>query len=303
MVGSLSEIEVFVKVVETGSFSAAATALRLSPSAVSKIIARIEQRLGLPLAVRSTRKFRLTAEGEDFVARGRQILSDIERLESGVRESAGQIAGPLKVSCNVPFGLHRIVPIIPAFLEAYPDIGLEFSLSDATADLIREGVDVAIRTGVMADSTIRARRLHSSARHVVASPDYLARRGQPNTPHDLLEHNCLTLAFSRTYGKWPFRILQDGIPIHLEVAVRGNLFVDNGEELREFARRGVGFARLSEFHIGNDLKDGSLVAVLEEFNPGDKEPVSIIYPDQSRVAARIRAFVDFVAVRVGQSDL
>lgn len=292
-----------MKVVETGSFSAAATALRLSPSAVSKIVARIEQRLGLPLAVRSTRKFRLTTEGEDFVARGRQILSDIQSLESGVRESAGQIAGPLKVSCNVPFGLHRIVPIIPAFLDAYPDIALEFSLSDATADLIREGVDVAIRTGVMADSTIRARRLHSSARHIVASPDYLARHGRPQTPHDLLRHNCLTLDFSRTYGKWPFRIVQDGIPIHLEVAVRGKLSVDNGEGLREFARRGVGLARLSEFHIGPDLKNGSLVAVLEEFNPGDREPVSIIYPDQSRVAARIRAFVDFVAARVGPSDL
>lgn len=303
MSGQLSEIEVFVKVVETGSFSAAAAALRLSPSAVSKIVARIEQRLGLPLAVRSTRKFRLTAEGEDFVARGRQILSDIESMETGVRESAGQIAGSLKVSCNVPFGLHRIVPILPAFLEAYPDIGLEFSLTDTTADLIRDGVDVAIRTGVMADSTIRARRLHSSARHVVASPDYLARHEPLQAPQDLHRHNCLTLDFSRTYGKWPFRIVQDGIPIHLEVAVRGNLSVDNGEGLREFARRGVGLARLSEFHIGADLRNGSLVAVLEEFNPGDREPVWIIYPDQSRVAARIRAFVDFVAARVGPADL
>lgn len=303
MAGPLSDIEIFVKVVETGSFSAAAAALRLSPSAVSKIVARIEERLGLPLAVRSTRKFRLTAEGEAFVTRGRQILLDIESLESGVRESAGQIAGPLKVSCNVPFGLHRIVPIIPAFLEAYPDIGLDFSLSDATADLIRDGVDVAIRSGVMADSTIRARRLHSSARHVVASPDYVAKHGRPETPHDLQEHNCLTLDFSRSYGRWPFRIIQDGIPIHLEVAVSGNLSVGDGEELREFARRGVGFARLSEFHIGQDLKDGSLVSVLEEFNPGDKEPVSIIYPDQSRVAARIRAFVDFVAPRVASADL
>lgn len=299
MSGQLSEIQVFVKVVETGSFSAAAQALRLSPSAVSKIVARIELRLGLPLAVRSTRKFRLTAEGEDYVARGRQILSEIESLESGVRESAGQIAGTLRVSCNVPFGLHRVAPLIPAFLAAYPGIALDFALSDTTADLIRDGVDVAIRTGVMADSTIRARRLLSSSRHVVASPDYLARHGTPETPHDLARHNCLTLCFSRSYGKWPFRITQDGIPIHLDVAVRGNLSLDNGEGLRDFARRGVGLARLSEFHIGPDLRDGSLVPVLGSFNPGDTEPVWIIYPDQSRVAARIRAFVDFMAERIG----
>jgi DNA-binding transcriptional LysR family regulator len=298
MAGRMSEIEVFVKVVEAGSFSAAAEALRLSPSAVSKIIARIEARLGLPLAIRSTRQLRLTAEGENYFSRGKQILGDIDRLESGVKESAGQIGGTLRVSCNVPFGIHVVSPLLPAFLEACPEISLEFSLSDNTADLIRDGIDVAIRTGVMADSTIRARRLVASPRHVVASPAYLTKHGTPIEPRDLLDHNCLTLGFNSNYGKWPFKILHDGIPTQLELAIKGNLSLDNGENLRRFALDGVGLARLSEFHVGADIRSGRLVCVLETYNPGDREPVSVIYADQSHVAARIRAFVDFLAARI-----
>ncbi|WP_025661355.1 LysR family transcriptional regulator [Rhizobium sp. IBUN] len=298
MSGRISEIEVFIKVVETGSFTAAADALRLSPSAISKIIARIEARLGLPLAIRSTRKLRLTVEGEDYFARGKQILQDISSLERGVRESAGQIGGTLRVSCNVPFGIHQIMPIVSGFLAAYPDIALEFSLSDTTADLIREGVDVAIRTGVLTDSTIRVRRLAASLRHVVASPDYLARHGVPVEPRDLLEHNCLTLGFSRSYGKWPFRVDQDGVVTQLDLAVKGNLSLDNGESLRRFALDGIGVARLSEFHIGSDLRTGRLVSVLDTFNPGDREPVSIIYADRTPLAPRIRVFVDYLVQNV-----
>lgn len=298
MAGRLSEIEVFVKVVETGSFSTAAAALHISPSAVSKIVGRIEARLGLPLAIRSTRKLRLTAEGEDYFVRGMQILKDIDSLETGVKESAGQIGGVLRVSCNVPFGLHKVAPLLPAFLKAYPEISLEFSLSDSTADLIRDDIDVAIRTGVLADSTIRARRLLASPRHVVASPAYLALNGMPLEPRDLLDHNCLTLGFSRNYGKWPFRIIVDGSPTQLEVAVKGNLLLDNGESLRRFALDGIGLARLSDFHVGDDITSGRLVAVLDEFNPGDREPVWIIYADQSHLAARIRVFVDFLAARI-----
>jgi DNA-binding transcriptional LysR family regulator len=298
MSGRISEIEVFIKVAETGSFSAAAEMLHLSPSAVSKIVARVEDRLGLPLAIRSTRKLRLTAEGEDYYDRGKQILKQVEDLERGVRESAGQVGGTLKVSCNVPFGIHKVTPLLPAFLSAYPSISLEFSLSDLPADLIRDGIDVAIRSGIMADSTIRARVLVASPRFVVASPSYLDKYGMPSTPRDLLDHNCLTLGFNWNYSKWPFRILHDGVVSQLELAVRGNLSLDNGEGLRRSALDGIGIARLSEFHIGKDIREGRLVAVLEGFNPGDREPVSIIYSDQSHLSARIRAFVDFIAARV-----
>lgn len=298
MSGRISEIEVFIKVAETGSFSAAAALLHLSPSAVSKIVARIEDRLGLPLAIRSTRKLRLTAEGEDYYARGKQILKEVESLERGVRESAGLVGGTLRVSCNVPFGIHRVSPLLPGFLAAYPGISLEFSLSDLPADLIRDGIDVAIRTGVMADSTIRARVLVASPRFIVASPGYLAAHGTPSAPRDLLDHNCLTLGFNRNYAKWPFRIVQDGVASQLELAVRGNLSLDNGEGLRRSALDGIGLARLSEFHVGGDIESGRLVPVLEGFNPGDREPVSIIYSDQSHLSARIRAFVDYIAARI-----
>ena len=298
MSGRVSEIEVFIRVVETGSFSAAATTLHLSPSAVSKIVARIEDRLGLPLAIRSTRKLRLTAEGEDYYDRGKQILREVEALERGVRESAGNIGGTLRVSCNVPFGIHKVSPLLPAFLKAYPGISLEFSLSDLPADLIRDGIDVAIRTGVLADSTIRARVLVASPRFIVASPVYLAAHGTPSLPRDLLDHNCLTLGFNRNYAKWPFRIVQDGVASQLHLAVRGNLSLDNGEGLRRSAIDGIGIARLSEFHVGTDIQSERLVPILEDYNPSDREPVSIIYSDQSHLSARIRAFVDFIAGRV-----
>jgi DNA-binding transcriptional LysR family regulator len=124
--------------------------------------------------------------------------------------------------------------------------------------------------------------------------------GRPEVPQDLLRHNCLTLAFHPGYARWPFHLEQNGTPTRLDVAVRGNLSLDNGESLRDFARRGAGLARLSGFHIAPDLKDGSLLPVLQEFNPGDTEPVWVIYADQSPVAARVRAFVDFLSDRIAQ---
>ncbi|WP_136443723.1 LysR family transcriptional regulator [Pacificoceanicola onchidii] len=292
MLGRFSEMEVFVCVVDMQNFTNAGKALGLSPSAVSKIIARLEHRLGLPLAIRSTRRLRLTAEGEAYYLRAQEILAQVKRSEAEIVEGKGHVSGVLRVSSNVPFAIHKIAPLIPEFLETFPDLKLEFDYQDDQVDLIFERTDVAIRSGDLTDSSMMARRLMSSTRHIVASPDYLARYGSPQTPEDLLNHNCLGLAGRKRFSTWPF-LKSDGVSTYA-LELSGNLYFNNGEALRDFALRGAGITRNSAFHIADDVAQGRLVPILEEFNPGDTEPMSAIYSSQSHVPLRIRAFIDFL---------
>ena len=293
MLGRFSDMEVFVCVVEAHNFSNAGRLLGLSPSTVSKIITRLEYRLGVPLAVRSTRRLRLTAEGEAFYLRARDILDQVRRSEAEIAERTDRVSGILRVSSNVPFAIHKVAPLIPAFLGEYPELKLEFDYQDDPIDLIFERTDVALRSGELADSSMIARRLMSSTRHIVASPDYLERVGAPRRPEDLLGHNCLGLSGRKRFSRWPFR--RGAKRKTEEIEVSGNLYFNNGESLRAFALKGVGVARLSAFHIGQDVAEGRLVPLLEDFNPGDIEPMSAIYSAQSHVPLRIRAFIDFLA--------
>lgn len=289
------EMLAFVAVVERGSFSAAARELGLTASAVSKAISRLEQRLGVRLAIRSTRSLRLTAEGQAFLERAQQLLEEMNRLEADIQQTSSQLGGMLRISTNIPFAIHVLNPILADFLIAHPGIRIELSYSDETVDLIFDGTDLAIRSGALADSSMIARRLMGSTRHVVAAPAYLARHGRPLQPAQLREHNCLGLSRRRWYGNWPFKMANGAIE-HIEV--RGNLLVNQGEGLREFAVRGLGVARLSAFHIAEDVKAGRLVTILEDFNAGDEEPISVIYPAQGNVPVRTRALLDFLASRL-----
>jgi DNA-binding transcriptional LysR family regulator len=289
------EMLIFVTVVEHGSFSAAARTLGLTTSAISKAISRLEQRLGVPLAIRSTRSLRLTAEGQAFLERAQQLLEEMDRLEGEIRQTSSQIGGMLRVSTNIPFAIHVMNPLLAEFLRLHPGVRIDLSYSDETVDLIFDRADLAIRSGDLADSSLIARRLISSSRHVVASPDYLKRNGTPETPADLRKHNCLGLSKRRWYGHWPFRMPGGAIE---RVEVRGNLLVNQGEGLREFAAHGLGLARLSAFHIRDDLEKGRLVKVLEDFNAGDVEPISVIYSAQGTMPMRTRALLDFLASRL-----
>lgn len=289
------EMLAFVAVVERGSFSAAAEELGLTSSAVSKAISRLEQRLGVRLAIRSTRSLRLTAEGQTFLERAQHLLEEMNRLEADIQQASTQLGGMLRISTNIPFAIHVLNPILAEFLREHPGIRIDLSYSDETVDLIFDGTDLAIRSGILGDSSMIARRLMTSSRHVVAAPAYLARHGHPLHPSELRQHNCLGLSRRRWYGNWPFR-MHDGTIGHVEV--RGNLLVNQGEGLREFAVRALGIARLSSFHIAEDLKAGRLVALLEDFNAGDEEPISVIYPAQGQVPVRTRALIDFLASRL-----
>jgi DNA-binding transcriptional LysR family regulator len=287
-------MEVFARVVEAGSLTLAAHALHLSPSAVSKLLARLEARLGVTLMRRSARGLALTVEGERYYDRARSILKDIEEAEE-LATSRGSPKGLLRVNCNIPFAQHYLMPILPEFLRLHPAITVDLSQSDRTVDLIQAQADVAIRTGHLGDTTLRARKLLSSPRHVVASPAYLERRGRPGSPSQLTRHDCLGFNLRRNLDVWPFRDPSGAACNHL---AGGTLRLDNGEAVRQMALAGVGIARLSAFHVGPDIEAGRLIALLEEFNPGDQEPVQALFVDRAHLSDRIRVFIDFIAARV-----
>jgi DNA-binding transcriptional LysR family regulator len=297
------EMEAFVQVADLGGFSAAGRRLGLSPSAVSKLVSRMEERLGTRLLVRSTRRLSLTLEGESYLARARIILAQIEETEREVAQGANAAPrGRLRVSASVPFGMHCITPLIPEFLQRYPGVQVDLSLSDEVIDLIGERADVAIRVGPLRDSTLMARRLAESRYEVVASPDYLVRSGAPQLPADLVRHNCLGFTFRRIIADWPFRIVNenggDWIERH---AVSGNFNANNGETARQMAVAGLGIARLASFHVAADIAAGRLVRVLPSFNPGDIEAVHAVFVGHAQLAARLRAFVDFLAEALPRS--
>ena len=293
------EMQVFAETVRQGSFSAAGRALRLSPSAVSKLVTRLEQRLGVRLLTRTTRALRLTPEGEIYLARANRILDEIGETERMLAAGgSGAPAGRLRVSVSIGFGATVVVPLLPAFLAAYPEIQIDLSLEDRIIDMVEERTDVAIRTGPLRDTSFRARKLVDSPRSVVASPDYLARQGRPDHPKDLDRHNCLGFNFRPTAEEWPFRDPETGT-VHTRT-VRGNCEVNNGPSMRALCRAGVGIARMGNFFIGEDVRAGRLVPLLEEYNPGEIESIHALYPGHPHLAARIRSFVDFLGRHIGR---
>jgi len=293
-----AEMEVFVRVVDLGGFTQAARKLRLTPSGVSKLISRLETRLGSRLINRTTRKLTLTEEGQAFYQRAVRILGEMEEAE---REAASGAAprGRLTVNCNIPFGMLHMMPLIPRFLEQHPEITLDLVLTDTLIDLMQERADVAIRVGPLKASRLVARKLGTSRMVVVGAPGYLARFGTPKTPANLTEHRGIGWTFPRIRGGWPFKRgdrTEEAVP---PPAARAS----DGEIARRLALGGVGLARLALFHIGPDIEAGRLIPVLQSYNPGDREDIHAVYVGHTApLPARVRAFIDFLAEHVRVSD-
>ncbi|MBO9515753.1 MAG: LysR family transcriptional regulator [Variovorax sp.] len=288
------EMEAFVQVVDRGSFSAGARALGMTPSAISKLILRLEARLATRLVHRSTRKLQLTPEGRNFYERSVRVLADMDEAERCV--AAGALPrGRVSINASVSFGHHVLVPLVPRFAEQYPEVALDIVLTDRVVDLMEERADVAIRWGELPSSELVARRLGATRQAIVASPDYLARFGTPRTPQELEAHNRIGFTYRRTVPDWPLRI--DGRAV--EVPVAGNVRAGDGETLRHLLVEGVGLGRLSLYQVQSDLDAGRLVAVLEEFNPGDTAPIHAVYLGKAgRLPARVRALLDFLVANV-----
>lgn len=290
------EMQLFVLAAELRSFSAAGRQLKISPSAVSKLVSRLEGRLGTPLLVRSTRTLELTSEGEIYLRRARRILSEIEDMEELVSGGREEARGLLRVNASVAFGERCLMPLVAGFLEAHPRVRLDLTLTDGVIDLIGERTDIAIRVGPMRDSALKARKLFASSRTVVASPDYIARYGMPQTPDELERHQCITFNFRRSLDEWPFRDPVSGAGFTR--AVSGHLMVSSGSVMRQLCILGNGIGRIGSFHVKPDIEAGHLVPVLEDWNGGDIEMVHAVYADHEHLAARIRAFIDYLVARL-----
>jgi len=287
-------MEVFVRVVETGGFSAAARALQLTPSAVSKLVRRLEARLAVRLVNRSTRQVQLTPEGCVFYERSVRVLADLDDAE---RSAAGGETprGRLRVNTNVPFGEHFLLPLVPEFLARYPEIMLDLVLTDEVVDILDQRTDVALRAGPLKSSALVARKLGETRMVIVGTPDYLAKRGTPQTPADLAQHNLLGFNYVRATDGWP--LIDQGQVSH--VTPVGNVTVGDGGSLFRLTRAGLGLARLAEVFIRDDLQAGRLCTVLEDYNPGDVEALHAVFVGQGgHLPARVRALLDFLVERL-----
>lgn len=293
-VNRFGEMEVFVRAVDLGGFSAAARALRMTPSAVSKLIARLESRLGARLINRSTRKLQLTPEGTTFYDQALRILADLDEAERGAAAGAAP-RGRLRVNTNVPFGTHHLIPLLPEFLNRHPEMTVDVMLTDKVVDLLEDRADIAIRVGPLRSSQLVARKLGESRMVLVAAPSYLEKHGTPLHPGDLAHHNLLGFGFARQSNGWPF---QDAAGNVSAVVPTGNALVSDGESMRLLVLTGLGISRLSMFHIGPDIEAGRLVPVLESHNPGDTESIHAVYVGGGHLPARVRAFLDYLVETV-----
>lgn len=287
--GRSGEMEVLVRVAQEGSLSAAARTLGLTPSAVSRIIARTEQRLGTRLLLRTTRAITFTAEGEAYLRGARRILADLAEVEDAIADQSVP-KGRLRVSAALGHGRQAIVPLVAAFSARYPNIVVDLALGDEVVDILGGQADVAVRFGPLPDSPLTARKIGETGQVVVASPDYLARHGTPQVPEDLLQHNCLRFNFRRAEPNWPF--VRDGEVFSLKVC--GNIECSSGEALAQLARVGAGIARIGAFTVNKDIGRGDLIQLLESFNPGEREPIHAVFVGGPTMPARVRLFVDFL---------
>lgn len=288
------EMQVFLRAVEAGNFSEAARVLRMTPSTVSKLVGRIERRMGVRLLERSTRRLSLTAEGQIYYERGLALLAELDDLESAVSCGAISTRGTVRVNMSVAFATMMLEPLLPAFWEAHPHIAIDLSISDEIVDLYLDRTDVAFRVGPLQDSSVTARRVGVTRRRIVAAPLYLERHGVPRTIEDLAAHNCLGFNFRRSSPVWPVR--ETGQPG--EGAIRGALVANNGETLRRMAVAGVGLVRLADFQTRADREAGRLVEVLGDAIPAEEEAIHALYLGGPRVPQRVRVFLDFMVPRL-----
>ena len=276
----------FVRVVESGSFTAAAAQLDVSISAVAKAVARLEEHLGTQLLVRTTRKVTLNDNGRDFLVRCRRILDDIEDAESSIRGARQKPSGRLRMVVPTLFGSLTLLPRIAEFNQRYRDIVLDLSFDDRPVNLIEQGVDIAVQVGPLSDSNYVTHVLNRGPRMTAASPDYLKRHGTPKTPEDLAGHNCI---IGNDGPDWPFQ--NDGQPN--PVLVRGCLVVTGGAALREAALLGLGIAQANWWTFRYDLEARTLRPLLQPYAV-EGNSLSIVYPPTRHMPSKLRVMIDFL---------
>jgi LysR family transcriptional regulator, regulator for bpeEF and oprC len=285
---------VFVKVGERLSFVKAARELGMGQSGVSNAIARLEDQLGVRLIARTTRKVTLTEDGAALLERGHRILADLDEAERVLTQAGHAPQGRLRLDLPIVFGRLKIIPLLGSFEERFPELQLEVSLTDRFVDLIEEGIDVAVRVGALADSTLIARRLTHSQQCVYGAPSYLARHGRPATPDDLAHHVCLPYVVrdTRVARLWHFR--RDGADFTMTPSA-GPSFND-GSAIIAASCAGLGLIQMNDYTADAAVAAGELEPLLPEFNPG-ATPISLVYLPTRHLSPKVRAMADFLAAR------
>lgn len=286
----LESMSVFVAVVAAGSFSAASRQLRMPLPTVSRKVAEIESHLKAKLLVRSTRKLVLTDAGEAYVEDCKRILEAVTEAERGASGQYNVPQGELTVTAPIVFGRLHVVPVVTEFLRAYQRVDVRLLLADRALNLIEDRVDLAVRIGPLPDSRLVASKVGQIRRVVCASPAYLKERGTPRAPQDLLKHDCVTFAGLTDAGSWTFRDRQT-VPVH------SRLTTSTAEAAIDTAIAGTGLTCTLSYQIAGAVKEGRLAVVLKKFEPPPL-PVSLIYVRESRITAKLRAFIDYSAPRL-----
>lgn len=291
-----SDLRVFVRVMDRGNFSQAAKDLGLTPSAVSKLVSRLEDRLGVRLLERSTRRLALTPEGETFLERARRIVADIEEAEAEVARARGAPRGRLRINSGTAFGLHQLTLAMPDFLARYPEIDIELSITDRLVDLIEEQTDIAVRSGHIPEGPFVQRKLADLQRVICAAPSYLKQRGTPQSAADLKAHDCIVVA-GPGLNRWPFKT-RAGIDV---VEVRPRVVTDNAEAALRMAIEGGGIIRLSDVIVGDPLQRGDLLPLLTATHHVEPFPLAAIFPAGRNRLPRVAVFIEFLRERFGHA--
>jgi DNA-binding transcriptional LysR family regulator len=291
------QISTFVDVATKGSLSAAARAEGIAPAMIGRRLDALEERLGVKLLQRSTRKIALTNEGVAFLEDCQRILADLEDAETAVSERSARASGHLLVSAPAGFGRQHVAPLVPSFLAEHRDLSITLSLNDRVVDLIGEGIDVAIRIATLSDSNLIGVKLADNKRVVVASPAYIKKHGAPASLDDLTKHNCLAMGSDGSQRGWTFR--HNGKNVTIKVG--GNMECNDGAVLHDWALSGKGLAWRSMWEVGTEIETGQLVTVLDEFAaPGND--IYAVFAQRRHLPLRIRAFVDFLRHAYSQPD-
>ena len=287
--GQFRQISTFVDVVAKGSLSACARAEGIAPAMIGRRLDALEQRLGIKLLQRTTRKLVLTNEGAAFLEDCQRILSELQEAESAVAERSAKASGHLLISAPAGFGRQHVAPLLPSFLAEHRAMTVALNLNDRVVDLIGEGVDVAIRIASLEDSSLVSVKLADNHRVLVGSPGYLKRHGTPQSLPDLLKHNCLTMGREGSQRGWTFH--ENGKNVTLKVA--GNMGCNDGEVLLDWTLAGQGLAWRSMWEVGAEIESGKLVTVLDQFAAAGND-IHAVIAQRRHLPLRIRAFVDFL---------
>jgi DNA-binding transcriptional LysR family regulator len=291
-----SDLRLFVRVLDRGSFSAAAEDFGLTPSAVSKLISRLEDRLGVRLLQRTTRRLVLTPEGETFLARARRIIGDIEEAEAEVMQARGAPRGRLRINSGTAFGLHQLAPALADFLARYPEIDVDLAITDRLVDMVEEQTDIAVRSGHIPQGPLVRQKIADLERVICAAPSYLKGRGTPRVAADLAAHDCITV-HGPGLDRWPFKTAR-GIEV-IEIAPR--VTTDDAEAALRLAIEGAGIIRMSDVILGAPLRSGELIALLTDVHHVEPFPLSAVYPEGRHRLPRVAVFLQFIKERFGHA--